>query len=85
MDDAAITTEDNIGQCLQGIAIQSLPKTIQNAITITRQPSRQYLWVDALCTIQRCEEDWQRSNMSQIYRNALFTIPASAPDNSQGG
>jgi hypothetical protein len=86
-DDAAITTEENIGQRLQGIAIQSLPKTIQNAITITRQLGVQYLWVDALCIIQRSEEDWQRecSNMSQIYRNALFTIAASASDNSQGG
>jgi hypothetical protein len=37
VDDAAITTEENIAQRLQGIAIQSLPKIIQNAITITRQ------------------------------------------------
>jgi hypothetical protein len=37
VDDATIPTEENIAQRLQGIAIQSLPKIIQNAITITCQ------------------------------------------------
>jgi Heterokaryon incompatibility protein (HET) len=63
----------------QGIALSVLPKTIQDAVTVTRKLSLQYLWVDALCIKQDSEEDWasESSKMSDIYGNATITIAAA--------
>jgi hypothetical protein len=63
----------------QGIALSVLPKTIQDAVTVTRRLGLQYLWVDALCIKQDSEEDWasESSKMGDIYGNATITIAAA--------
>lgn len=37
--------------------MSTLPKTIQDAISVTRRLVFDYLWVDALCIIQDSKED----------------------------
>ncbi|WAO96256.1 HET domain-containing protein [Fusarium falciforme] len=66
------------------IRMQSLPKTFQDAIHITRRLGFSYLWIDSLCIIQDSKEDWLREAalMGKIYKNAACNI--AAPDASSG-
>jgi hypothetical protein len=65
---------------LQGFTLDELPKTVRDAVVITRMLGLQFLWVDALCIIQGDSIDWQResSKMDNIYGNASITIAATA-------
>ena len=71
---------DNISSLMNGFLIQNLPKTIQDAIRVTRALHVRYLWVDALCIVQDDEEDKARAinAMGLIYKNATVTIAATA-------
>jgi len=46
--------------CLQAAGITPLPKTIDDAITLTRLLGRRYLWVDSLCLLQNDRDDMDR-------------------------
>jgi hypothetical protein len=64
-----------------------LPKTFQDAITITRHLGFSYIWIDSLCIIQDSKEDWNHEAklMGKIYMNAQCNIAASdAPDSRAG-
>lgn len=56
--------------------METLQKTITDAILLTRELGINYLWVDALCIVQDSEEDWQQEStkMASIYANAIITI-----------
>lgn len=82
-----ITTLANVNARKKGTPMETLSKTMQDAITITRNLGFRYLWVDALCIIQDSEEDWQReaSTMRNVYRRAALTLAvAAAEDHSSG-
>ena len=84
----AITATQNTLQELQnGIPVENLGQTIQDAIEVTRQLGFRYLWVDALCIIQDDDKDKEREihNMASIYKNATITIAASTSTNSYEG
>lgn len=88
-NDAACTTRANLEERSEGFPVSSLPRTVQDAIVLTRAFGARYVWIDALCIIEdeNDSEGWQREllNMGRIYRNSLFTIAASsAPDSSMG-
>ena len=58
----------------------SLPQTIQDAMSLTRDLGCRYLWIDALCIVQ---DDGphklsQIAQMDKIYSNATLTIVAAA-------
>lgn len=82
-----ISTKATLSEKTNEISLLSLPHTILDAITVTKELGIQYLWVDALCIIQDSTEDWQSesSKMGQIYNNALVTIQASGTDHCNGG
>jgi hypothetical protein len=64
-----------------------LPKTVQDAITVTKQLGYRYLWVDEYC-IDQCNESHkmhQIGQMDQIYRGADLTIVAAAGENKDYG
>lgn len=87
---AACTTKENIADRLKAIPFQSLPLTLQDAVTVTRLFGIRFLWIDALCIIQGGEhenEEWKRElpNMGKIYRHSLFTIAASSAEDSSAG
>ncbi|KAL5313504.1 hypothetical protein ACEPPN_017924 [Leptodophora sp. 'Broadleaf-Isolate-01'] len=71
--------------------MDDLPRTIKDAITITRKLDIQYLWVDAICIIQGTSEeaikDWQTHStmMAEIYGNAFLTIAAAAASDVHQG
>src|SRR5690349_12172702 len=88
------TTADTLPERLQGIRLGSLPKTLHDAIVVTRALGVKYLWIDALCILQARWEgdqehiaDWQieGANMGNVYSNAWLTIAAaSAGDKGDG-
>ena len=82
-----VTTTQNIDARVQSIPFSKLPKTIRDAVMITRTLNVRYLWVDALCIIQDSVEDWQHesSKMHLIYRHATITISAGAARSSEQG
>jgi len=47
----ATTTKENIEERRRKISIESLPKTVQDAVKVTRELGIRYLWVDALCIV----------------------------------
>jgi hypothetical protein len=83
------TTQGNIGRRLQGFSVSELPKTFQDAVTITRELGVLYLWIDSLCIIQYEDslEDWNRESgrMESVFSQAYCTIAATAAADSNAG
>ncbi|KAE9373390.1 HET-domain-containing protein, partial [Stipitochalara longipes BDJ] len=84
------TTVENLGRRCQGFSSEILPKTIRDAIKITRSLGQRYLWVDSLCIIQPIEgntSDWQfeSSQMGQYYQNSFCTISATSATSTSDG
>ncbi|KAH7417832.1 heterokaryon incompatibility protein-domain-containing protein [Cadophora sp. MPI-SDFR-AT-0126] len=72
---------------MDGISFNSLPRTFQDAIVVTRRLGLTYLWIDSLCIIQDSMEDWEKESkeMQNVYANAVINISAdSAGDSSMG-
>ena len=69
------------------ISFESLPKTFQDAVILTRKLGFQYLWIDALCIVQDDSEEWQQQapKMASVYHNSTCTIAThSAKNDSEG-
>jgi hypothetical protein len=62
-----------------GIARNTLSRTFQDAIEITRRLGLHYLWIDSLCIIQDNSADWESesSNMCSIYEQSFLMISAT--------
>ncbi|KAK3388652.1 heterokaryon incompatibility protein-domain-containing protein, partial [Sordaria brevicollis] len=71
-------TTRNIQQLQERIPLESLPRTFQDAMDMTRRLGYQYIWIDSLCIIQDSKEDWEREaiTMSDVYGNSTCTIAA---------
>ena len=80
-------TTRNRQQYMTSLPINDLPKTLANAISITRRLGLQFLWIDALCIVQDDDRDWQRepAKMAEVYSNAFCTISATGASNSATG
>ncbi|OJJ65830.1 hypothetical protein ASPBRDRAFT_79605 [Aspergillus brasiliensis CBS 101740] len=74
------TTPKNYHERLRGFGYYSLPKVFQDAITVTRELNKQYLWIDALCIIQGDKNDWEKegTRMEEVYASAYCTIASSS-------
>jgi hypothetical protein len=81
------TTRQNVMSRRNGIATELLPKSFQDAVTVTRKLGVRYLWIDAICIIQNDRSDWikQAPLMGKIYRNAYCTIAVHSAKNSTIG
>ncbi|KAF2689630.1 HET-domain-containing protein [Lentithecium fluviatile CBS 122367] len=81
------TTRKTLSSRMSGFPSSDLPKSVRDAVEITRRIGFQYLWVDALCIIQSDFEDWSHESalMAVVYGGAAFTISADlAEDTDQG-
>ncbi|PVH68741.1 HET-domain-containing protein, partial [Cadophora sp. DSE1049] len=67
------------------IPMLSLPRSLQDAVTVTRMLGIQYLWIDALCIIQDDVADWneQSAAMYDIYRHSYVTISATSAQDAE--
>ncbi|RMJ07770.1 hypothetical protein CDV36_012632 [Fusarium kuroshium] len=70
-----------------GCKVQHAPKTITDAMTITRRLGKDYVWVDAICIDQYDEQDVSRQVklMHAIYSGAWVTLVALAGDSAYYG
>ena len=81
------TTKRTLSQRQNKIAWSELPKSFQDAVTITRRLGIQYLWIDSLCIIQDDRSDWEKESarMATIFRESYLTISATmAKDSTEG-
>lgn len=64
-----------------------LPRTIQDAILVTRSLGFRYLWVDALCIIQddMSDKSAEINEMGMIYKSATLTIAAASASTVNDG
>jgi hypothetical protein len=72
---------------MQGINFGELPRTFQDAITVTRQLGIRFLWIDSLCIIQDDPEDWERESkrMEDVFSSAYCTIAVTCATGSADG
>jgi hypothetical protein len=81
------TLKENVKLHERGIPIASLPKTLQDAVTVASQLRITYIWIDALCIVQDDAEDMQKelAKMPKIYENGAITILAGDAADSNNG
>ena len=71
----------------KGVLYERIPKTLKDAVFLTRRLGLRYLWADCLCIIQGDREDWIRESaqMGLIYSRAFITINAARAQNCDEG
>ncbi|RYP75517.1 hypothetical protein DL771_002402 [Monosporascus sp. 5C6A] len=82
-----VLTKASLIEMCVGLDPSRLPKTISDAIEVTRQLGFDYLWVDALCIIQDSPKDKTRELplMADTYsESSLCIVVASAAAASEG-
>ena len=82
-----LTTTANLESRCRNIDETALPRTIEEAVQVTRLLGLRWLWIDGLCILQDSTEDKiaQMSVMGAIYHNAYATIAASHAHTSEDG
>ncbi|KAG9235852.1 heterokaryon incompatibility protein-domain-containing protein [Amylocarpus encephaloides] len=80
-------TKATLEQRKHQIRLLGLPKTLQDAIEVTRGLGHSYLWVDSLCIMQDSQLEWQKqvSKMDGVFSGATMTIFASRARDSREG
>lgn len=79
-----VLTLEALSEC---IPLAKLPKTLADAVFVTRRLGLRYLWIDALCIIQDSDQDKaeQIQSMADIYQQAYLTISAAGAVRCQDG
>jgi len=65
------------------VSLDTLPRTIRDAVIITRKLNIQYIWVDTLCILQDSALEWARESakMDGIYSGATVVLAAATSKN----
>jgi hypothetical protein len=81
------TTRRNLEKMYQGISVDELPRTFQDAVTITRELGQAYLWIDSLCIIQGEDGDFETESktMEDVYNGAYCVLAASSAVDQRSG
>ncbi|KAJ3578871.1 hypothetical protein NPX13_g1697 [Xylaria arbuscula] len=82
-----LTTRQNIHSHKAGIDEDLLPKTLRDAIQVTRELGVRYLWVDSLCIIQGEDGDFNEEavHMETVFSTAYCVIAATRARGSSSG
>src|ERR1700712_828375 len=81
-------SRDNLGAMKNGIPLNKLDPTIQDAILVTRALNISYIWIDALCIIQDDDKkDWseQAPKMNEIYGGSVLTLVVADAESVEDG
>lgn len=80
-------SSSNVAEFEKGLLLSSLPKTIREAIQVTREIEIRCLWVDSICIFQDSVEDWEAEavRMSDVYGSSYCTIMATHGRDSNEG
>jgi hypothetical protein len=83
----ATTLKNQEAYVKEGIAIQILPRTIQDAIIVCKELGLDFLWIDSMCIPQDSPADLERelAIMGVIYHNAHVVISASSAQSCNEG
>lgn len=88
-DDFIKLTMETIDFFYGGLNHTDLPQTFQDAILVVRRLGLDYIWIDALCIIQRQQDssDWlaESARMRSIYGGGYVNIAASHTGNVHEG
>lgn len=87
IEDKIVLTLENKSDWKTAIPSFGSLKTFQDAVIIARRLGLSYIWIDSLCIIQDCKEDWlvESKRMSSVYKYSLCNITAtSAKSDSEG-
>lgn len=86
-DQEGKTLRTNLASRLQGFNLKDQPKTIQDAVTMTRALGIRFVWIDSLCIVQDDEDDkiYEITRMHDIYRYSYLTLSASRARSSKVG
>lgn len=81
------TTMENVTSRFDPFPLDKLPHTLQEAVRMTRSLRIAYLWIDALCIVQDCEEEWksEAQRMMKYYAAAYVTIVPLMSDSADTG
>lgn len=77
----------SVGTMKKGVAFNSLPRTFQDTIFITRALGLRYIWIDALCIIQDSPDDWrfEAARMGSVYACSRLVLSATDSRSSTDG
>lgn len=80
-------TKSNMEDLALGFSYEMLPRTIRDAVIVTRKLGYRWLWVDSLCIIQDSPEDWKQEaiSMVDVYSNCDLCIAATGAEDSDDG
>jgi hypothetical protein len=78
---------ENLNALKKNVQWQSLPKTFQDAMIVSRRLGIRYVWIDSLCIIQDDLSDWAReaARMASVYSYSYLTIAATKAANCEQG
>lgn len=82
-----VMKKNNIAERMKNIPFDSMPRSFQDAIQISRALGVQYLWIDSLCIIQDDANDWQEQagQMKDIYGFCYLNIAATRAGGAKEG
>ena len=82
-----VSIHSNINDWKENIPWDRLPRTFQEAISVTRRLGLRYIWIDSLCIIQDDAKDWDKeaAKMGMIYNQAYLVIAATSSIDGDGG
>lgn len=80
-------TKGNRSRFYREIPVSRLSKSFQDALLVTVELGFEYIWIDSLCIIQDCLEDWRHESwrMADVYKNATCNLTAAAFQNGLDG
>ena len=69
------------------VPLDRLPLTVRHTVVLVSLLELEYLWVDALCIIQDCNEDkaCEIANMAATYISAFLQVAAMASPGASHG
>jgi len=81
------TTKENVNDRFKALRTLEFPKTLQDAIQVTRGLDLEYIWIDRICIVQDDEAEWatEASLMADIYANAHIVLSATATEDPKDG
>jgi hypothetical protein len=81
------TTTANLDSHKHVLPLQKLPWTFRDAMDVTRNLGFQWLWIDALCIVQDCDEERKLtlSKMESIFQRATLTLFAECGTDVKAG
>lgn len=86
-DQVGKTLKSNIDARTRSFSLADQPKSIRDAVKVTKELGFEYLWVDSLCIVQDDEDDKAQEigKMHSVYQNAELTISAARSKGSKDG